>query len=90
MIREGLQMKMNKTTRFILSKLFAIAMIAIGMHVLNAYMVKVLPFGIVSNDMALWGVWSYTGWFFGLLLVADGILKLLNELLEAYIRKLDE
>ena len=64
-------MKMNYTTRSILSKLIAIAMIALGIHVLYAYMTQVLPFGIVSNDMAFWGVWSCTGWLFGLLLVAD-------------------
>ena len=89
MIREGLQMKMNKTTRFILSKLFAIAIIVLGIHLMVAYMAKQLPFGIVTGNIGIWGAWAYLGWLISLLLLGYGALKLFKEVIEAYIRTLD-
>lgn len=83
-------MKINNKNRFILGKLFAIAMIAIGVHVLRAWMVQTLPFGLISNDMLLLGIWGFTGWLPGLLLVGCGILRFFNKPVKAYIRKLDE
>ena len=56
---------MKDNTRSGLGKLFAIAMIAIGIHILRAYMAKVLPFGLVSNEVALVKVWNRTGWLLG-------------------------
>lgn len=88
MIREGLQMKMNKTTRFILSKLFAIAIIALGAYLMGAYFNQSLPFGI-QNEVLL-AMWGFMG--AGCILAAGvmgiGILKLFEKHIEKFIDEL--
>lgn len=60
---------------FILTKIFAIAMLGVGIHCMVAHFNKVLPFGIVSENTGLWVIWAYTGWFIGGCLVTYGLYK---------------
>lgn len=80
--------------RFILSKLYAIAVLALGIHLEVAHMKKVLPFGLVYNvagGLGLWSIWAYTGGFIGLIVMAYGIWRLapiyVEQLLDAIVRR---
>ena len=73
--------------RFLVEKVIAIAMIAVGIHLLVAYMGKTLPFGIVSDDMALWGVWAYLGIFIALFVFVGGLYLLVKEFIVRWTNK---
>lgn len=73
---------------FLLGKIFAIAMLVIGGHCMVAHFNKVLPFGIVSDDMALWFIWAYTGWFIGGSMIAWGIMKLFEHTINRWLKTL--
>lgn len=73
---------------FLITKLFAIAMIGLGIHCVVAHFNKVLPFGIVSDDMALWFIWAYTGWLIGGFMVVGGIMKLFEHTINKWLETL--
>ena len=80
---------MNKTTRFILSKLCAVALIALGIHLMAAYMAKELPFSIVTESIGIWGVWAYMGWLFSFIPMVGGFMKLFEEPIERWLNELE-
>lgn len=73
--------------RFLVEKVIAIAMIAVGIHLLVAYMGKTLPFGITCNSMAIMGVWAYLGIFISIFVLTGGVYLLVKEFVERWIRK---
>ena len=73
--------------RFLAEKVLAIAIFLVGIHLLVAYMQKKLPFGIVSDDTAIWGVWSYLGIFIAIFAIAGGAYLFAKEFIERWIQK---
>lgn len=73
---------------FLLGKIFAIAMLGVGIHCVVAHLNKVLPFGIVSENMALWLMWAYAGWFIGAILIVYGVMKLFELTINRWLRTL--
>lgn len=73
---------------FLLGKIFAIAMLVTGIHCMVAHYNKVLPFGIVSDDMALWFIWAYTGCFIGGGMLVCGIIKLFEHTINRRLKTL--
>ena len=71
--------------KFIIRKLMAIAITILGIHLLVCYMQKVLLFGIVSNDMALWETWGYLGIWIALFAIVGGLYLLAKEFIERWI-----
>ena len=73
---------------FLLGKIFAIAMFVTGIHFVVAHFNKVLPFGIVSENMGLWFIWAYTGWFIGSYMAVYGIIKLFECTIDKWLETL--
>ncbi len=73
---------------FLLGKIFAIAMLTMGIHCVVAHFNKVLPFGIVSENMNLWFIWAYTGWLIGGFMVAYGLMKLFEHTINKWLSTL--
>lgn len=73
---------------FLLTKIVAIAMFGVGIHFMVAYCNKVLPFGIVSENISLWTDWAYLGWFISAILIAGGIYLFFQLTINRWLEKL--
>ena len=81
---------MKKTTRTLISELLGILISLFGIYIMGSYMAKVLPFGIkASVDSTLFGVWAYTGWIFGFVIIGYGIALVFQKPIKHYLKKLD-
>ena len=81
-------MKNNFWIRFILSKLFAIAMFVMGIHLWGAYFAKILPFGMTTESLGIWSMWGSMGWFLAAALITAGIMKFFHEVINNWLRSL--
>ncbi len=73
--------------RFLAEKVLAIATFLVGIHLLVTRMQNELPFGIVSDDIALWGVWAYLGIFIAGFMIVGGLYLFAKELIERWVDK---
>ena len=73
--------------RFLTEKVLAIAIFLVGIHLLVTRIQNELPFGIVSDDIALWGVWAYFGFPIAFIVIAGGAYLFTKEFIERWIRK---
>ncbi len=78
---------MSKTTRFLIEKAVAIAIILIGLHFMVSHFCKVLPFGWETENIGIWFIWAYAGWFFGAIMVVGGGFMLFKRTINRYIEK---
>ena len=76
----------KNTLKFILGKIGALVLIFIGINLLIAYGNKVLPFGIISDSIALWGVWGYLGLPIALFVTCGGIYAFFYEAIDYWTR----
>ena len=63
---------MKERKREILSKLPAIAVIGMGIHLLIAYQAKTLPLGLISDNPIIWSAWGFLGIWCAIFLVVIG------------------
>lgn len=74
--------------RYVLGKIFAIAMLVVGINFMVAHFNKVLPFGIMSENVGLWLIWAYSGWFIGECMIIYGAMKLFELTIERWLSTL--
>ncbi len=77
-------MKNKSNIGFNLSKLFAIALIVLGFHFLNAYLKKELPFDIVTENTVIWIIWAYMGWGISGFVITAGAMEFFKEVIERW------
>ena len=73
--------------RFLTEKVLAIAIFLVGIHLLVTRIQNELPFGIVSDDIVLWGVWAYLGIFIAMFAIVGGLYLFAKEFIERWIQK---
>lgn len=73
---------------FLITKIFAIAMIGMGINCIVDHLNRELPFGIVLESGALWFIWSYAGSLIGVCIAAYGIMILFKNTINRWFSKL--
>ncbi len=73
---------------FLLTEIFAIAMLGVGIHFMVAYLRTELPFGIVTDNLVLWIPWSFfgAGLYLGDIIATCGLYILVKPFLKILVK----